>query len=108
MQTLNSRIITYPSKVEKNDNHTVVLIDATDDDIERIALLLETSFHNFDVYLYEHNMFDLDWLRQVTDLADKVLRLDESSVIISNCNKVENYQPNQMFRYFEHFDQNKH
>ena len=70
---LTSRIITYPSTVEKSTNHTVVLIDANGPDVERIGQFLKTSRQDFDVYLYNGKSYDLEWLNYICANSDAVL-----------------------------------
>ena len=81
---INSRFITYPSTVEKSTNHTVVLIDAVEEDIERIGLFLKTSQQDFDVYLYRGDLYDLEWLNYIGNEADVYLIHDTSQVKVSH------------------------
>jgi len=84
METItNSRFITYPSTIEKSQNHTVILIDSTVDDIEVIGLFLKTSKKNFDVYLYRGDLYDLEWLNEIGRSADEYLINDTSQVKIA-------------------------
>lgn len=78
----NSRFITYPSIVEKSNNHTVILIDANESDIEDIGYYCKVSDTNYDIYLYRGDTDDLQWLSHVSQLADYVL-ISESSNITS-------------------------
>jgi hypothetical protein len=68
-----SRFITYPSVVDKSDNHTVILIDTTAEELIRLERFLKTSDINFDVYLYPGHMGDLEWLNHVSYPADQTL-----------------------------------
>lgn len=84
METLtNSRFITYPDVVEKSTNHTVILIDATVNDIEVIGTFLKSSKKNFDVYLYRGDLYDLEWLNEIGRSADEYLINDSSQVKIT-------------------------
>lgn len=80
----NSRFITYPSTVEKESNTTIVLVDADMDDIASIGSFCQTSHKNYDIYLYKHDLDDLQWLSLVSNLADKVLLNEQSKVTILN------------------------
>ena len=80
---MTSRFITYPSTVEKESNHTVVLIDAVEEDIERIGLFLKTSLQDFDVYLYRGDLYDLEWLNEIGKETDVYLINDASQVKVS-------------------------
>ena len=80
---MTSRFITYPSTVEKESNHTVVLIDAVEEDIERIGLFLKTSQQDFDVYLYRGDLYDLEWLNYIGQQSDVYLINDASQVKVA-------------------------
>ena len=79
----NSRFITYPSTVEANTNHKVVLIDATVQELIELERFLQTSDKNFDVYLYEGPTGDLEWLNSVVDNDTLILINDVSKVKIT-------------------------
>jgi len=79
-----SRFITYPDTVEKSNNHTVILIDATENDLVRLERFLKISTCNFDVYLYQETIGDLQWLAYINHQVDAVLINDTSKVIVSN------------------------
>ena len=53
-----SRFVTYPSTVEINPNHRVVLIDATEQELTQLERFLQTSEENFDVYIYPSESYD--------------------------------------------------
>lgn len=76
----NSRFITYPSLVDKSSNHTVVIIDASEEDIEDIGLFCKLSDKNYDIYLYRGDLNDLEWLSYISDRADSMLLKDDSKV----------------------------
>jgi len=80
---MDSRFITYPSTVEREDNHTVVLIDATDDEINDIGEFLTQSVKNFDVYIYQSDLYDLEWLNSIGKTANDYLINDNSEVTIT-------------------------
>jgi hypothetical protein len=84
-QLSNSRLITWPSTVEKSTNHTVVLVDATSDEIEEIAGFFQISHTNFDVYLYEGTSGDLEYLNHISNSADQVI-INEISNVCANIN----------------------
>lgn len=88
MELTNSRIITYPSIVTKSANHTVVLIDTSEQDIENVALFLGASAHNYDVYLYQNDQSDLQWLSGITANADRVVIEQSSTVTVQNSSAV--------------------
>ena len=80
---LNSQLITYPSTIEPTGNHTVLLIDASSRDIERIAEFCRTSNENFDIYLYEGNTGDYEYMSYVSNRCDVILIEDSSQVRIT-------------------------
>ena len=94
----NSRFITHPSTVEKSTNHTVVLVDATEQDITNIALLCKVANKNYDIYLYEDNG-DLEWLAHVSGLSDEVVIKEMSGVDVTRAHRIDN-----MVTYFQEFD----
>lgn len=98
----NSRFITYPSTVEKSTNHIVVLIDASQDDIERIGIFLAVSQQNFDVYLYRGDLYDLEWLNYVSADAELILINDTSQVKVTPTSI--RYQTNPL-EYFQKIEQ---
>lgn len=79
----NSRFVTYPSTVELNQNHKVILIDATQDELTQLERFLQTSRENFDVYLYQGETGDLEWLNYVSYDAKLTLINDASQVHIT-------------------------
>jgi hypothetical protein len=84
MEIINSRFITYPDTVEPIGNHTVVLVDADVDDVERIGLFLKSSVRDFDVYLYKGEQHDLEWLNYIHNQADQIILNDASQVTVSH------------------------
>lgn len=76
-----SRIITHPSTVDSSNNHSVVIVDISDADRERLELYLQISFRDFDVYLYDGSISDLQWLNHVTQASDAILINNASQVI---------------------------
>jgi len=81
-QLTNSRFITYPSTVDDHQ-YTIVVIDATPTDLAQIVLFCRTSNKNYDIYLYEGDDDDLQWLHHTTSHASKVLINEKSSVTIT-------------------------
>jgi hypothetical protein len=105
---MNSRIITYPSIVEKQSNNTVVLIDASVDDVENISLFCQVSNKDHDIYLYKQDVNDLIWLSSITNAADCVLIAEDSTVLIDNVGQIQQYGKNQRLNtplaYFQEVD----
>lgn len=79
----NSRFVTYPSTVESNTNHKVVVIDATEQELGQLERFLQTSRENFDVYLYKGDSYDLEWLNYASTDAELILINDSSQVKIT-------------------------
>jgi len=75
-----SRFVTYPSTVETNSNHRVVLIDATEQELTQVERFLQTSEENFDVYVYSGDSYDLEWLNYASTDA-KLILINESSQV---------------------------
>lgn len=78
-----SRFITYPSIVGK-DNHTVILIDPSSEDLKRLELYLQINLKDYDVYVYQSSVDDLQWLNHVAEKTDVVLINNQSQLEISN------------------------
>lgn len=102
-----SRFITYPSTVEKSNNHTVILIDATAIELARLERFLKISKIDFDVYLYPGNMGDLEWLNYVSQKVDQTLINDASEVKItpSSIRYGEGQQYQEPLEYFEQYEE---
>ena len=83
MENQLNRLITYPSTVEKNGNHTVVLVDCKPKHFGELLVFLKTSKKNFDVYVYTGDKHDLEWLSYIGDKTDAYLIDDESQVKIT-------------------------
>ena len=95
-----SRFITYPSTVEKSNNHTVILIDATAEELVRLERFLKISTVDFDVYLYRGEDYDLEWLNYVHKSADHVLINDGSQVSVTDAERYT-IEP---LAYFEQYE----
>ena len=78
----NSRFITYPSTVEKI-RETAIIIDIKPADFIVLTDFLKASDRDFDVYLYDGESHDLEWLNHVTKDCDHVLIDDSSQVRIT-------------------------
>ena len=93
-----SRFVTYPSTVETNSNHQVVLIDATEQELTQLERFLQTSEENFDVYIYPSENYDLEWLNYASTDAELILINDASQVRVTPYGV--RYQGN-LLEYFE-------
>ena len=98
---MNSRFITYPSIVDKSENHTVILIDATEGEISKLKRFLQISIQDFDVYLYNGQTSDLEWLHHISINSDHTLINDASCVQVTSAQR---YQKN-VLDYFEQIEQ---
>ena len=101
----NSRFVTYPSTVETNSNHRVVLIDATEQELAQLERFLQTSEENFDVYIYPSENYDLEWLNYVSTDAELILINDASQVRVTPHGV--RYQGN-LLEYFERIELDLH
>jgi hypothetical protein len=105
---MNSRIITYPSTVEKQSNNTVVLVDATVDEVELVGLFCQASNKDHDIYLYKQDVDDLTWLHTITDGADCVLIAEDSVLTVDNAGQIIQYGSKQKLNtplaYFQQID----
>ena len=69
---LHSNIITPPDVLD-NKNHTVVMIDATAEEVKYLTNWLSTANKSYDIYLYRWDMDNILWLEQVSSLADAII-----------------------------------
>jgi hypothetical protein len=100
----NSRFITYPSIVEKTNNHTVVLIDANEVDIENVGLFCKVSNKNYDIYLCRSDA-DLAWVSDISVLADMMLINQSNNKNIPNSIKFgKDCEVVDPLAYFQNFD----
>ena len=100
-----SRFVTYPSTVETNSNHRVVLIDATEQELTQLERFLQTSEENFDVYIYSGDSYDLEWLNYASSDAKLILINDASQVRVTPMGI--RYQDN-LLEYFERIELDIH
>jgi hypothetical protein len=112
-QQTNSRFITYPSIEPKSSNsHTLLIINADTEDIINIGMFCKASIKNYDVYLYKHDVDDLEWLNHVNAKLDCTLIKEPSTIIVSGSNNVyrvgDNQPINNLLDYFQNFDATPH
>jgi hypothetical protein len=69
---MHSNFITPPDFVNE-PLHTVLLIDPTWQELESIAVLCKTSGTDFNVYVYDDTMNDIDWLLSAAQQADTII-----------------------------------
>ena len=105
---MNSQLITYPSRVVKNTNHTVVIVDADVDQLADIGMFCSVSEKNYDIYIYSGKSHDLEWLSGVSTEADYILVNEASEVSIKNVENQTKFGATQNLinplTYFETFD----
>lgn len=77
-----SRFITYPTTVDKV-RYTALIVDIKPADFIVLTEFLQNNTNDFDVYLYDGNSHDLEWLNYVTKDCDVVLIDDASQVRIT-------------------------
>lgn len=103
-----SRFITYPSVVDKVNGHTVVLIDATKEDVNRVGIFCESCVKDYDIYLYYHDIGDLPYLDYIVGHSDRVLLHEDSKIYIKNFSaltKIGNHQEiADALEYFSTYD----
>ena len=83
---MHSNFITPPDFIE-NDLPTVLVVDASWDDVEILALYCQTSNYVYNIYLYQDIMFDLEWLNQAAERAHAIVMNSESSGCTQEKNK---------------------
>lgn len=104
-----SRFITHPDTVQPNTNHTILLIDADKTDIETAGLFCKVSNKEYDIYLYKHDLSDLQWLSAVANLSDHILIKEDSKVNITGETRQSKFGPGQELtsplEYLQKFDE---
>jgi hypothetical protein len=105
---MNSRIITHPSTVEKQSNHTVIIIDPAVEEVENITMFCQVSNRDYDIYLYRQELGDLLWLSAIVEKADHTLINQTSLVTLANINQISKFgldqQLNTPLAYFQQID----
>jgi len=76
---MHSNFITPPDFVD-----SVLIVDATKEQIESVAQHCKDAQIPYNVYLYNSAMNDLNWLGQAIDRADTVLLAQDSPAPILN------------------------
>lgn len=87
--------------VEETSNHKIVVVDATEQELDQLKRFLQTSIENFDVYLYSGKTHDLEWLRNVSVNTELVLINELSQVNVTPTGI--RYQ-NNLLEYFEQIE----
>ena len=82
---MHSHIITPPDFVD-DELPTVTVIDASWDDIENIALWLQSTDARYNVYVYNDIMFEDEWLDQAVERSHVIIINSEES----GCTKIKN------------------
>lgn len=87
---MHSNFITPPDLVE-----TVVVVDATEEHIKALAEHVKVLGKAYNVYFYNTDMKNFDWLGKVLDRADTVLMQQDSTAPVLNCVK---FGPDNIFK----------
>lgn len=104
-QTNDNRFIFHPSIVQHESNYTVLLVDATKEEIEALALFCSTSERSYDVYLYRGSIDDLRWLSSVSNSSDQILIRNSSKVTITGAGDIIHYsQERELIDHFRNFE----
>ena len=67
-----SNFVTPPDFVQEA-KHSVLLIDATQDEVQNLAYFCKTVPVYFNIYLFHTGMADTEWLAEVRDQVDAVV-----------------------------------
>ena len=92
MENQKTRYITYPSTVEKI-RHTVLIVDIKPADFIVLTEFLQKNDNDFDVYLYDSQSYDLEWLNHVSKECDDILIDNASQVKITPVDTNTRYGP---------------
>ena len=85
MEQTFSNFITPPDFVD-NANPSVLLIDASWDDVETIALWCQNANDCYNVYMYSDIMLDEQWLNEAITRVDAIVLNTEKS----DCTQIKN------------------
>jgi len=77
-----SRYITHPSIVDK-DKITILVVDPGQEDLDQLTNHLQNTDADYDVYLYDGDIGDLEWLNHISPNCDQTLIDDASQVSIT-------------------------
>ena len=69
---MHSNFVTPPDIITAK-KHTVLLIDPVWQDIEAVAMICKTIGTDFNVYIYDADMNDLEWLNTAASKSDTVV-----------------------------------
>lgn len=97
-----SRFITYPNALDTKENHTVILVDPTESDIEDVAYFLKVTEKDFDIYLYKGELYELEYLNHIHKQTDWTFIRQGSMVNIQNCDQQASYNSGaELLEYFK-------
>ena len=71
-KTEYSNFITPPDVINES-KHNVLVIDATLDEVQQLGLFCTNSPINFNIYLYNYTMNNLDWMALAGDRAHAII-----------------------------------
>jgi hypothetical protein len=83
---MHSNFITPPDLVE-NDLPTVLVVDASWDEIETLALYCQHCTYLYNIYIYHDVMFETNWLQKIFERAHIVIINSEPSACTQEKNK---------------------
>lgn len=69
---MHSNFVTPPDTVT-DPKHTVLLVDPVWSDLQAVAMICKTVGTDFNVYVYDAGMNDIDWLLKVASLSDAIV-----------------------------------
>ena len=100
---MTSQFITYPDLINSPKNHPVLIIDANQYQIEDIGLFCKVADETFDIYLYRHEVDDLQWLNEVSQRVSTILLSTDSKVTISLDNVIMFGKDKELLNPLEYF-----
>jgi hypothetical protein len=69
---MHSNFITPPDTTNEA-KHTVLLVDPVWSDIQAVAMICKTIGTDFNVYVYDASMNNIDWLTQVAESSAAII-----------------------------------
>ncbi len=75
-----SRFITPPDTDFASKNPSILVIGASESEVEVLGLAVKETDLNIDVYLYREEFDDAGWALNVASVVDKVFKFPKSSL----------------------------
>lgn len=79
-----SRFITPPDVLDDHSNYTVLIVDASEQEVENLSYFCQTGKYHYDIYFYSTDSDDAQWIDRVLPKVDAALVHQSSQVVIAD------------------------